>query len=282
MNGQDTQVIYPSDTWASSPIQHYIGQYSGGYGAYYIDEVKLFNEAILPYGAYFTGNGAVDTDVAHKDLLFYADFEGATETIRLTDKINSVVGTLNSSAAITTGSKLVGSYGFDATSDTDDYVEWAVTSQNIFNWAEGTILFWVNCQSFSADQEPFKAEDDVSNEITIESRGTDEARIALIIGGVANNSSDTTANVLELNIWKLWRLSWNRADERYTLWVNSVEVASITSTTGTWGGDGTGILRFSDDINIWIDQIYVTNKENAPEIWTAMGKPLHLPLIDKE
>jgi hypothetical protein len=35
----------------------------------WMNVVKLYDGALLPYGAYFTGNGSVDTDVAHDDIL---------------------------------------------------------------------------------------------------------------------------------------------------------------------------------------------------------------------
>jgi len=55
--------------------------YEWAYEAYF-DQLRVLNACLLPYGAYFTGNGAVDTDVAHEDITFYDPLTTACATPR--------------------------------------------------------------------------------------------------------------------------------------------------------------------------------------------------------
>jgi hypothetical protein len=73
MDGQVVGVDNTAQAWGSTPNEFTIGYDGNSYGPVYVDNVALYDGALLPYGAYFTGNGSVDTAVAHDDILFYWD-----------------------------------------------------------------------------------------------------------------------------------------------------------------------------------------------------------------
>jgi hypothetical protein len=66
--------------------------------------------------------------------------------------------------------------------------------------------------------------------------------------------------------------------------INGMLNGTPQDIANTWGG-GSGLTwYFGSDHNgangadIFIQYIFLTKKQGTPEIWTAFGKPLHVPL----
>jgi hypothetical protein len=45
---------------------------------------------------------------------------------------------------------------------------------------------------------------------------------------------------------------------------------------------GEGDVPTGNELTGIMCDIYITNNPDTPQIWTAFGKPLHLPLVNKE
>ena len=71
VNSEVIAVQRVTQEWASDPTTIAIGLDAGSYGAYYIDEIKLYDDCILPYGILIPANVESDYSDAHSDILSY-------------------------------------------------------------------------------------------------------------------------------------------------------------------------------------------------------------------
>ena len=66
--------------------------------------------------------------------------------------------------------------------------------------------------------------------------------------------------------------------------MDGVSIASDTATTA-WNEGSANIIRFGDAYanglngDVVIDQVYITNNPNTPQIPTANGVPLDMPIV---
>jgi len=274
--------------WIDAVTYFHIGTGSGAYMPVYIDEVKLLDGCVLPYGAYFTGNGAVDTDVAHEDITFYLDFEGANETARLTDKINSVAGTVTGSGVCSNGSAIAGSYGYDNVNDTSE-VYFPITNQNIISHEQGSLGMWFNVQAYGDDYVwGFRATGDSTNQLfgyLDENGGVFRFHFRYEASDVAVTLGDGVTRTMTTGVWYWIECVWKHLDFA-ALYINGILIESASLSEAWDGGTTYDNLYFCagptavSSVNAFIDQIYITNNPYTPQIWTAFGTPLHVPLLE--
>jgi hypothetical protein len=137
MDGQVVGVDNTAQAWGSTPNEFTIGYDGNSYGPVYVDNVVLYDGALLPYGAYFTGNGSVDTDVAHDDILALVKGDESDS-----DSLKIGAGTITvTNATHGTGPDGVADSAFqvDATSEIVSIA--CVDGTNIDN-DQGQISFW--------------------------------------------------------------------------------------------------------------------------------------------
>jgi len=292
-DGQVIGTATPTATPTTShPIQHRISRSGGSSGSdIIIDEIKTFSSCILPYGSIFTGNGAVDTDVAEKSVLFYLDFEGADDATRRTDKINSVVGTYGSSGGIIqVGAVLAGTYGYNNQDiSANYYLEYAVTNQDIVNLNIGAISLWVYLDYIATNDRIFEigTSGDADNSIGIQ-MNTSVGLIATYRANGVNESVQVGSNQTA-DLWYHLLMTYDSLgtyDNKIHFYVNGEEVGTAQTIANEWNGTLSPTLYFGCDrsegnnAGIYIDQVYITNDPNTPQNWTAFGVPLHVPLLE--
>ena len=67
------------------------------------------------------------------------------------------------------------------------------------------------------------------------------------------------------------------------MYVNGQEVGTAQSVANAWtGNDGTLRIGWngSDALDAYIGRVFISKDPHTPEIWTAFGKPLHVPLTN--
>jgi len=275
----DDPVTINTDT--PTPITNdnlYIGGKVGDYACEgVIYNFKILNAPILPYGSYFTGNGAsVDTDLAHDDILFYWDCETTTENIGgLTMTPNST--SLNDTRSIT------GTYSAYSSASNDRYTSGTITDGDM---NEGSLSLWFyTTDSSSGRMSLIRLENSESDYIYITAY-TSNNTIAFRRSGadfVMITPTDTWAS----GVWTHISMHWSVAQTDFWLMCNGVEAARWS--TDAYGEvstlSNTGVaLQVGDDgfemaNPIWIDQLYITSSPSTPQIPTANGIPLHVPVI---
>jgi len=284
INGKIIGAVNGTMTWAGSISICEIGITPfNTYGAWYIDEVKLYNGCLLPNTAYFTGNGEVNTDVAHTDLLCYLDFEGATETIRKTCKISVVEGSLNGSAAINTDAVVVSTYGFDSGGTFNDYFSITVTSSNIINPKKGSISMIINFNASVANYTPFWGFGDADDYIRLT---TGNGVIIAQYRSQSTTEAVTGSISISTNTVYFIKMDWDDADGDgiLELFINNISEGTDT-IANAWDGITSGTMYFGTDYgtgsgqDIWIDQVFITSDPNTPQIPTIFGTPIHVPLL---
>jgi hypothetical protein len=256
-----------------------------------IDNFKWYESVILPYGAYFTGNGEVDAAVSHKSILFYADFEGATENDRLTDKIAGVTGTLGSSnGAITVGSALNGSYGFDTEADDSDNtgISWDVTSWDIVKEGGGTLNAKIKFNSVGNFDYVLGLYANSSNFLSFNLNSTGDIRLQMYEQG-SSRTITTAAGLVTTGIWYDFTLSWDDLSKAgiHHLYVDGVLVASVTAVFGMNAdivqltlGSRANPSGGAYSCDAYFDEVYITDNPDPKvgRIWTVDGLPINLPM----
>ena len=253
-----------------------------------IDEVKTFSEVVLPYGAYFIGNGEgllADIDNPHADLCFFWDAQSVNAKGG-SNLATSKTGTLGSgntggTTSFPTSGGIVGGY-FDNESTSDNlHIYFTESSEDIIDYNKGTIGIWFNYQTLGVNDVLFYVEgtgtnyirfrmDDANNiDVQYTSNGTNE----IIYGNIA----------ITAGTWHWLTVRW---DDTYGIasFIDGVENGTRQAIANTWTG-GTGLnLYFGSDSSgyncgdVLIGRVFISNELYTPEIWTAFGKPLHTPL----
>jgi hypothetical protein len=267
-------------SFTDGPDKLYIGydQYeTGNYGAFYIDSIALYDGALLPYGAYFTGNGSVDTDVAHDDILAFVKGDESDS-----DSLKIGAGTITvTNATHGTGPDGVADSAFqvDATSEIVSIA--CVDGTNIDN-DQGQISFWYRslgapvsayCNYFCHSLGYRK--------LTLD-RNANDTSTRFFIGD--SEASFTTTDFNDDN-WHYITAAWSTNFRE--LFVDGIsQGTSTTSFTPDALSSGTLVIGNRYDGNRATNALYhaftITNNPNTPQIPTIMGKPVHVPLIEVE
>jgi len=276
----------------NNPAYMYIGAESDGDGTsslnsdIYLDEYKLFDDCILPYGAHHIGNGEGlldDINEPHKDLSWYFDGQAALAKggTDLGDNDNPTSGGTSQFAAT---SPIVGTNVWDS-NGTGNVLTVADTAEDIIDYNKGFIALWFNIQTAI-----------IGGEYLIDVRDTDGSdRISAVFDAAGNidilyrsESTDATITgniVCAASVWHYLKITWDDTGSIYS-YINGVENGTAGTITKVWtGGDGL-TWYFSEDYNdangcdVFIGKITMGKKQNTPEIWTNFGKPLWLPLLE--
>jgi hypothetical protein len=265
-------------------------------GDYIIDEIKTFSEALLPYGAYHIGNSdglLAGIDNPHADLTFFWDCQasGSGAAKGGANLATDYTVTLNGSAAITSGAALVGTNGLDIVgSDGTHSASVPIASADIIDGRKGSVGIWINPQTFTAALDYFLCFGNDSNNLSVTFNSTDYVYCVY----EANNSTKTVTGTTDFTSltgkWAYIRFDWADADNGsfIRLKVNGVEEDFDSTVTESFTNPSSNTLyigasRLGDNsTDSFIGRVFISNNPNTPEIWTAMGKPLHVPLIDKQ
>jgi hypothetical protein len=289
-DGQVIGTAVKTDTPTSNhPANFHVGtSYGRGSDAdIIIDEIKTFSEAVLPYGAYFIGNGSgllADIDNPHADLTWF--FDGQAAAAKGGANLASDKNPTNSGGSFVTTDPIIGTNHWDSNGATN-VLTVAESSEDIVDYNNGFVAGWFNVQSFSGGEYLIDVRDadgsdrisavlDASGniDVTYRSQSTDEA----ITGDIAITAGK----------WFFLKITWddNGEDKKVHSYINGQENGTPHTIANTWGG-GTGLTwYFTEDYNgangvdAFIQTLWMGKKANVPEIWTAFGKPLHVPLVD--
>jgi len=256
-----------SDSWGAAPTYFFLGREHFGaiaYGAFYFDDVKLIDGCMLPYGAYFTGNGAIDTDHAHEDITFL--WQGADATPIGSDVTNDG-GDYSTDGPI-------GTKAFD-NSDAGDNAS-AATSGNI-SAAEGSLSFWfkpnsalgADCTLFYADA-AFKIWWDDSDNDVVFTYNTD----------VLNQ---TTAFAAGDTNWHHVEAKWDASNKLFLI-VDGVVASLLTGVDSAPTLDATMYFTADDAdgtnrADVLISDFMITDTMGTPQIPVILGSgPIHAPI----
>lgn len=242
-----------------------------------LDELCIYDGCILPFGAYFTGNGSVDASVAHGDVLFYWDCDSISSPVA---QIAGGSGSIT--IEDTTGVSLV--TGVDGTANSAIEIANAasrlyVPSSGNINSGKGACSFW------------FKASGAPDTYATIFSHSTadfyfrrEDTSFLMNIGGSLCYLTDTWQYVSDGN-WHFVRINWNDTTNVVNIWIDGVSRYSRTNQTFTGPDVSTGNLYIGNrsaqghELGGTLDKFYITSDPNTPQIPTVFGQPVLAPMI---
>ncbi len=244
-----------------------------GTSSIYVDNFKIFNDVLFPYGAYFTGNGAVNAALAHKDILFYlacADNTCTTADIGTTGALS-----IQSAVTVDPNNGPGGLNCFDLSSVTsiaDAPIK--ITDITDFALDKGSILFWVSPK--------------YSGQPTVEQSLIYNPNFTMSHIPSGNITTSYTMNGGVSAAWSPVANQWYCFELRYDAIGNYLElfIDGISYGIDTALSDAPSLSQFNfgrawrDGAyhNYRISQIYITNNPDTPKIPTVNGVPLHVPV----
>lgn len=237
------------------------------------DNFRVYNDIIIPYGAYYTGEpNDGHYGGAHPDISYYDDMSSVTNGY--TSKIGSSTVVVNGSPTLVAG---VGGTANSAVSfdDVGEYLE--IDIENI-DVNQGSVGFWYAPDSSSPDAEPF---------LTFDNSGTTEINM---YRSSSNNSlrflfNSEYCNSNELNwatgTWYWIKFEWDVTNNARKIFRNGENVADCTDIITAPAFDAVYVAysEWSNAVNGDIDNFYITNTPDTPMIPTAFGKPLVAPQV---
>jgi hypothetical protein len=275
--------------WSATPTALWLGHFqSSAYCAGYFDNVALYDGALLPYGAYFTGNGSVDTDVAHDDILAFVKGDESDS-----DSLKIGTGTITiSGATSTTGPDGAADSAFLINSEAHYVSIAAEDGVSNFDSDKGTISFWYyGLGTIGYYNRFFEFYTGTTNDFWM-GRTNVDTEIRFFYDG--SYITATIANAIDYNlyddgIWSFIVLKWDRAADSCIIQINGVDAYNSTMpATTAIGASGTDtfVIGNDNDHNDFcggrIANFTITNNPDTPQIPTVMGKPVHVPLIEVE
>jgi hypothetical protein len=250
-----------------------------------IDEIKTFNEAILPFGAFFIGNGEgllADIDNPHADLSWY--FDGQAAAGKGGDNLATTKNPTNTGGQFVTTDAILGTNLWDS-NGTGNVLTIADIAGDIIDYSEFfvAILFKLEADPATGAYLIDVRDADGSDRISAVFDASDNLDITY-----RSNSVDETITgdiVVDNDVWT-WLVIRASDTGKLHAYINGKENGTAQDIANTWGG-GTGLTwYFSEDYNgangcdVKIQKIFMGKKQWTPEIWTAFYKPLHQPLVD--
>ncbi len=257
---------------ADNPTTAQIGAYREVVGDNVFHEIKTYDACFLPYGAYFTGNGSVNTSLAHKDLVDYFDCESLTGPTQLNSQVPVVTGTVTQ-----TTDCIVGTNAIQIASNVN-YLDIPVT-QDLR--AQGCISFWCKTLSTVTSYDSmFALLYDDTNKIQFSTPSSITDPYILYFANGTNRRKQFTWD-FDIGNWHFYEFKWIH-NSYLGVFVDGLEVSGL-AYDGTWetmlGMPTTLRLGYGWQEAIF-DQIYITNNPNTPQIPTVNGIPIHVPYME--
>jgi len=239
------------------------------YGSYYIDNVKLINGCLLPYGAYSTGNGAVDTDHAHSDITCFVKGDEAN-----TDALKIGTGTM-AVADVTYATDVFGnaSSAVVINSGNDDFI---IPSANLPSLPY-SLSFWFKGSDTPSGYNMFFSLMDAYSEFSLY-RNNNDASIVLRHNGQICGFS-VSATVFDNN--------WHHILVRVAASAQSLEINGVvqdSTTTSLTAIDAPADIYLGNENGSYLlsgsySDFYIINNPNTPQIPVILGSgPIHAPI----
>ncbi|MFH1661518.1 MAG: right-handed parallel beta-helix repeat-containing protein, partial [Candidatus Falkowbacteria bacterium] len=244
-------------------------QIGGSYSAEGIyDEVKIYNDAMLPYGAYHT-DFVNNYSKPHPDVIFY---DGLDSTSDDADYSAGSATRTESGTSATTTNVYENAMEFNASGD---YQSFATTS-NISN-SKGSIGMWVKSTDATnpgSNQYLFFA--DANFNIFYDAFG--QINFQYDSSATSTDETDTYDNA-----WHWVRATWDYDNDNYAIYVDGARQDSDTTSLSAptldsdfyVGNNSTPNSNFNGSI----DEIFITSSNMTPQISTAFGKPIRQPQL---
>lgn len=232
-----------------------------------LDDIKIYSDAILPYGAYYTGYGQNgDYLQADPSVLFYANLDDISKLTPQIGSDMSLVGSPTNEAGIVEKGILVD----------QDSESLNISADNI-DLNKGSISFWFK-PGYSGLPDHYKYLFDVGSDGTFSLRHETNGNLIYHYGSDAYVPYSWNQT---LNVWYYFRITWSQ--DKAELFIDGQLVGSDTSV----GSPSTDKDYFRIGTNRWqvneldgvIDEFYITNNPRSQQTPTAFGKPLRMPLV---
>jgi hypothetical protein len=242
-----------------------------------IDEVKIYSEAILPFGAFYTGFEE-NNDYAHADpsLLFYWDAETANANLP-----SGKIPTANGAISLSDEKNITGAKTLKVESSCDNY-SFTANNGDIIDKNQGSVGFWV-FPTGAAQNNYFRFYIDSSNFMAIMHTNPSDHTIWVRWDyGGSSVYANGTAGDLKINAWNWIKVTWDTTAGELKLFINgrqSGSTAAIGAMTGAVASVDIGDGTCDWTSTTYLDQIFITNNPASQEISTAFGRPLNIPLL---
>lgn len=284
INGKVVGVSHNGGTpTASHPSIHYIGTSNDRSDTcdVIIDSVKTFSAARLPYGAFFTGNGSVDTAVAHSDITAYIKGdESHNDDMTLPTTETILVSGADHTADVFGNAS--GAFQFNATAEVVDI------PASLINTGKGFFCFWFKADGTAYDYN-----------VWIGSHETDWEYFSLFVDyngdGIHFRAGGSNAFFGDGIYGNVFDENWHHILIRYAdssnggpfrvLEIDGVVLSTITTSfTGSTLINnlriGTGQFNSADRVHGAMSDIYFGNDPYTPQISVYMGSgPEHAPMV---
>jgi hypothetical protein len=258
-----------------------------------IDNIKTFSEAVLPFGAFHIGNGnglLADIDNPHKDLTFFWDAQ-STAAKGGTNLATSKTGTLGSAntggtTSFPTSGGIVGGHFDNESTSANYYCYFPVSSDDIFDGSKGCLGIWFTFETIGGWYR-LCGFGDATNYFELVINDSYQMYSHFYLAGTEDYTT-TNTTVISVNKWYWLLVQWDVDIDRMDLSINGVKAIGTATPSNSWGHSGTGNFYFGagptgiNNADVKIGRVFISKDPDTPEIWTAFGKPLHVPLIDKQ
>jgi len=248
----------------------------------YLDQYFALDGCILPYGDIFKGNGAVDTAVADKSILSYWDGSDCTST-------NIAIGgktlTQTNGAFITSGGLGNVDDYYDAQGQASS-LEVAIAASDVFNITQGMMSMWFNVQTTSSYRVLFGVGVDSDNYMQLSDYFPAAGLYTLTFTTRWGGSTAYTgpSGQISIGTWHYAQCLWNTISKQVAFILDGQLIETETHG-GTWAGTplsyfiGANYLG-NDGCDAFYDEFHIADIPYPPQNWSAMGVPLHVPLIE--
>jgi hypothetical protein len=269
INGKMERMSVDTNRQTIIDVTCIIGNYLGGTGQWeaegILENCKIYNGCLLPYGAYFTGNGEVNVDHANKDILAF--IEGSSLSI------GTGVVTLDG-ATTATGVWGDADEALEADSDTDLFSIPFVHGVNA-NKDQGSVSFWYKYTS-----------------------GTNQNNARFFdysaeVFALLRNASDTSIifSGNSLTVHSVWDGAWHYMSFRYDgvaeecwIFIDGIRYDWSSPSFGPYTFDSGNLCFFNRAakgryLYGIIDEVIITNNPYTPQIPVILGSgPIHAPI----
>jgi hypothetical protein len=214
-----------------------------------IDEVKTFSECLLPYGAYFIGNGAgllADIDNPHADLTWF--FDGQAAAAKGGANLASDKNPTNSGGSFVTTDPLIGANHWDA-NGASNVLTVAEVAEDIIDYNNGFVAGWFNVQSAAGGEYLIDCRADANNRISAVLDASNNIDVTYLSQGVSETITGDIA-ITDAK-WFFLLITWddNGGDKKVHSYIFDRENGTPQTIANTWGG-GTGhTWYFTEDYN---------------------------------